>query len=256
MNQSRFLQALVLGVFLSVNGVQAATLATILGTPDRNQPFVRQMLEQVVDFDGQIHETNWTTQLFSILSRRAVRPVISIEIVRYDGGTTYDLVQRGAYAASNRARVVFTAIGGGPQENNQLCQIFASFPAQAYVLSAGKSGYAPGEGQEPACMASNILRVGALNRELTDLSPWSNFGPTVRIAAPGTDISVVGGGGVPSIASGTAPAAAAVAAELSNFAEIHPELSGASLIYGFLQVRTVVLPSLYGKVAEGRALTF
>lgn len=133
---------------------------------------------------------------------------------------------------------------------DETCHAMAIHNEAVFVSVVGKSD---SEFVPPAeCLAENILFVAHLNEEDTDLGYGSNFGPAVRLAAPGTNIWVQSSDGNKRKRTGGTFSAAIVAGAISVLAETFPELNGARLIERFFMEQTTTLSALDGKVDGGR----
>jgi subtilisin family serine protease len=228
-------------------------LTLISGRPDYNLPWTRSMVRDGFSFIPN-PEIDFSTQQLSILARSGVRQVSIAEIINQYGQTTFQLIERALQFAASRSPVASFVVNTDPRGNNYICDMMANYPNTAFVVAPTVQ---PGNihlEDEPACGAHNILRVTELNQTLNDLGDYAPRGDTVRVAAPSIDIPTTGWGGRPTAISGSLPATASVAAALALFAsEHHAELSGEALIEQFLAERTVVVPSLEGKVENARA---
>lgn len=250
----KFILAYILFSVAFITPVQAASLAVVLGAPDLTLPFVNSMIEKQVHYRDRDLDVDFSTQLFSVLSQRGVKSVWSYKILPKENNfEDEDLLQALTDASvEDHMLVAFTAFEGSDRLNSKLCARLALLDSTAFVLGAGNRGQE--KKSEPACLSPNILQVAALNEALTGLNHISNFGSSVRLAAPGSSFTVVGKGGLESELTGTSVAAAWTAAELAKFAEIHAELKGADLIENFLNEKAVVLPTLRGKIVGEKAI--
>lgn len=225
----------------------------ISGRPDFRLPFVRFAVTDGYSFIPN-PELDITTQQLSILSDHGVTRVSMAEIVNQFGATTYGLISHAIEFAITRSPIVTFAIGSSSRDNAMICSMMDHHPQTAFVVAVPSHGSRIFAGDEPACAAPNILRATGLNETLDDLATTSSYGDTVRIAAPSIGIPTTGVSGRLTALTGTTPATMLVTSELSQFSQMHPELTGASLIDQFMIEHTVQLPSLEGKVEDRRAL--
>jgi hypothetical protein len=161
-------------------------------------------------------------------------------------------LQAGLNAAAARSPVVLNVLGGA--ENETLCQAMAQNNRAAYVWVAGSNAQLLDPTHEPSCSAPNILRVAPYNQISGQFLSSSNYGGSVRLAAPGFNVPVLGPQGRALRMSGGSVAAALAGAQLAVFARENPSLAGGDLITQFLAKKTRVESSFAPYVQDGRVL--
>lgn len=231
----------------------ASELVTFDSSPDLTVSNVARLVAGSVDMSGGVADRELidsSTQLMDLLYTQGVPTVFNV-ILTTDGSIPAERLGRAVAAYAALARVALVRFEG---ESNTFCKLFASMPSVAFVWVAGNGAHAIDPVEESACTSANILRVGPLKLDRTDLVSRSNFGPTVRIAAIGEGVTAAGQSGVLSVMDPSSAAAARVAARLVDQAACGCYRSGGELIDAFLANGTVVIDSLRDKVAGGRAV--
>lgn len=228
---------------------------------------------------GEQHETNYFCTFLSLISNLAIAAELSFLTVNnldYNAWVRSILVRKsvltpefvkigdefsaskeeflaGLESAIQKAPIVFMAMG--PLFNEDLsCSIFSQHQNTVFVITPGSDGVFLDLKDAPSCKAKNILITAALDQDKQELLYSSNFGPYIRVAAPGIKIPVTNNDGTATTMSGTTAAGCQVAGELVRYARNYSHLSGADLVELFLRDRTIVLPKLAGKVDQSRAL--
>ena len=236
-----------IGVLFLGFGIQASELASIMGKP--SEVVTRDIVEEHLDLQGNSVVDNSTTYAFSIFYSYGVKSVTSIEILK-NMSTSINLFEQAIELAVQKSPVVFTTIG----PILSLCALLEAHPNTAFVIVSGNDAERLDPEQYPACAARNILRVAAFDHETISLMPYSNFGPLIRIAAPGKNILVENILGEEIRVSNTSVAAAQVAARLALFAAQEQALKGGALIESFLAAHTTRVASLENLVENARIL--
>ena len=240
--------------FLSVKGF-ASPITFIGGLPDQSLDFVSNILEMKFNFVSDLNaEVDSTTAIYSIFSKHEVQRVSQVVALTANGISNETL-----WNALDKA-VEFSPVvlSMGVSDTVEQCGLMLMHPYTVFILPAGD------DASEisliaPSCEARNILRVAAINEARDHLATFSNYGlQTVYIAAKGQNVSVKIRGGLETRFSGTAFAAASVAAELSKFAEKNMDIllfSGASaLVEAFFWEKTELLSSVSDRIRDGRIL--
>jgi subtilisin family serine protease len=155
-------------------------------------------------------------------------------------------------ANNNNIRVLNNS--WGTRSNSQNLRLAISQYRGLFVVAAGNDG--TNNDVRPVFPASynlpNIISVAATNQN-NNLAPFSNFGRTVHIAAPGVAILSTDRGGRYTNLSGTSMACPHVAGAAALILSIRPNLT-------INQLRNIILssarrlPSLNGRVATGAIL--
>ena len=121
-------------------------------------------------------------------------------------GTTFDIMQGVRYAAglsndsgtlpSQRADVINLSLGGSGPCDATTADLFTEVRAQGVVVVAAAGNDATSAAQTPAS-CPNVISVASVG-PLRTRAPYSNFGPSVDVAAPGGDMRFdVNGDGQP-----------------------------------------------------------
>lgn len=222
-------------------------VSLIAGLPNGEMPFVQQILkEKVVMVPGE-NQADYTTALFYFASRNGTEAAQAIQIVDERGSATGLNLNLSIDKAAQNAAIVVVPVGG--PGINSLCERAAGNVRTAYIMMAKALGNASPAGP---CRAANILFVGALSNDLSDLQDSTHAllrlavpaGPLEAPVAPGRSMAVR------SLGTGMAMAAGKMAEILRQY----PFLKGKALVDRFLNTRTERLSSLRGKVAGERAL--
>jgi hypothetical protein len=152
--------------------------------------------------------------------------------------------------ASKNSALVLAPLGGDGIE--ELCVKMAEKSDTVFLVTLGNVGY----NLSPLftrCAAKNILFVTVLNSELSGLGEFASYGPLVRLAVPGMELSapVDGDRRVSFLSDGFGMAVAA--GKIAALFRKMPELKGAALLTQFL-AETEELSSLRGKVTGAKAI--
>lgn len=231
----------------------AAELVTFDSSPDLTVGHISRLVAGSIDMSGGSAApalVDSSTQLMDFLYTQGVPTVFNV-IATTDGMIPAERLGRAIPAYGALARVALVRFEG---ESNTFCKLFASMSSVAFVWVAGGGAHAIDPVEEAACSAPNILRVAPLRLDQTDLVSRSNFGPTVRVAAIGEGVNAAGQNGIVAAMDPASAAVARVAARLVDQAACGCYRSGGELIDAFLASGTVVVDSLRGKIAGGRAV--
>jgi serine protease len=132
--------------------------------------------------------------------------IMPVRVLGLDGGFTSDIMQGVCFSAqlsrsndsrcgnSNSAASAADIINlslGGPGFSNIENEIYNAVIAQGIIVIAAAGNESTSSSFYPAAY-DNVISVAATNRRLEQAS-YSNFGPTIDIAAPGGDFSVDSG---------------------------------------------------------------
>jgi hypothetical protein len=248
--------AFVSGLFWSSTlpfAAEKIPVGAILGRPDPSLGFVDKIVKESFPVNGANYEMNWTTQLLSILANSGITQVSLVEAISDDGNLSMDVMFDALRLSARRANVVFAPIGGPPESENQICAVASSLPDSVFVFSAGMGSSRIDGDSDPECLASNIIRVAALNEIHSSLLSRSNFGLGIQLAAPGENVKVIGEGGAVSVLSSASAAAAIVVSAISHYQVDHPTVGGGHLVDAFFKEKTVSLPFLKGLIKNERA---
>lgn len=169
----------------------------------------------------------------------------------HGSGTVADAIDAVDYAIARGAKVI-NASWGGPDFSPALRDAFARAgeAGVTVVTAAGNDGVSNDSSPTyPAAFKlANLIAVAASDRR-DELAPFSNFGSSVDVAAPGVGILSTEGSGT-ALMSGTsmaAPHVAGIAALLGSFrADVGPAEIRAAINTGARKT-----PALSGRVASG-----
>ena len=111
-------------------------------------------------------------------------------------GTTFDIMQGVRYAAglsndsgtlpSQRAAVINLSLGGSGPCDATIADLYTQVRAQGVVVVAAAGNDAASAPQTPAS-CPNVISVASVG-PLRTRAPYSNFGPSIDVAAPGGDM--------------------------------------------------------------------
>ena len=252
----RFLPSttLALTVFLSAYPAHAAQpfeISTLLGTGNARMPFVQEVVRSHVRMVPGDNVADFTTGVLYFAWKNGARSVQTIQVLQDEGYATLDDAKTAIDLASSNSAIVISPLGGTDFE--ELCAKMAEKQNTAFLISLGGVGYT----LSPfftKCASRNILFVTVLNPELTGLGEFASYGPLVRLAVPGVELSapVDQDRSASFLSDGFGMAVAA--GKLTEFLRRNPSLQGAALLSGFLH-EAEVLPSLRGKITGARAIT-
>jgi hypothetical protein len=160
---------------------------------------------------------------------------VPVRALKADGTGTTDVAAQGVrWAAANGARVINLSLTA-PGADDALTAAIEDAVAQGVVVvvAAGNSGSAEASDQGyPGASAADAITVAAVDSSHR-LASWSNHGPWVHLAAPGS-LSAVGANGQPVLAIGTSASAAYVSGVAGLLLSCDPSLTPA-------QVRSALL---------------
>lgn len=226
-------------------------IATVMGKPSDN--IAKGMIEREFDLVDETNVHDNSTWVYSLLKKEGVLSTTAVYVLSGDLATTDDFVQ-GLKLASAHAPVVTTNLGSIDWKS---CPTMAAHPNTAFVVIAGNEAreLEPKSDLYLGCSAKNILFVTALDQKNDTLMPASNYGPLVRLAAPGNSIEVEDDTGK-QLVSGSTPAVSLVAARLAIFARENPTLMGKDLIDEFLLKNSRNVAELDGLIEAGRVYQY
>ena len=147
-------------------------------------------------------------------------PIIPIRTMDDQGITSgFSLMQAIVFALDNGARVISMSWGSG-SDSGFFNDTLAYAQKRGAVLVAAAGNEPTGLPMYPASLP-NVLSVGALTPD-GNVWPQSNYGPTVKLAAPGFADLPVGYKGPPGLYGGTSISAAYTARAISLYFSAHP----------------------------------
>ncbi|HEY8278789.1 MAG TPA: hypothetical protein VIH99_04155 [Bdellovibrionota bacterium] len=228
----------------------AYELSTLLGTPNNSMPYVQEMLKSHVGLVPGMNFTDYTTGVLYFASRNGTQSAQTIQVLQEGGNASLSDVTQAIEMASASSKIVLAPLSGDGVE--EMCARMYLKPDTAFLVTLGDVGYTFSP-FNTKCAARNILFVTVLNEELSDLGEFASFGPLVRLAVPGMDLSapVDGDRRVSYLSDGFGMAVAA--GKMSEISRRRPELKGAELIRQLIE-EAEVLPILRGRVTGARAI--
>lgn len=235
---------------MNMAAAETYDIATLLGTPNEKMPFVQEVVKSHLPLVEGSNFADFTTGVLYFSWRNGVRSAQTIQIFQEQGNATLADVLKAIDIASQNSPIVLAPLSGTGFE--EMCEKMAEKSNTAFLISLGGVGYTLSPFYTK-CASRNILFVTVLNPELTGLGEFASFGPLVRLAVPGMDLSA------PVDTNRTASflsdgfGMAVAAGKLAIFSRQNPELRGAALISQFLAAAEV-LPSLRGKITGAKAI--
>ncbi len=239
--------------FLCAAGAKAETiyeLAMLLGTGNQQMPFVQEVVKNHVALVPGNNFSDFTTGVLYFSWKNGAQSAQTIQVLQEGGNASLADVYTAIDIASRDSAIVLAPLSGDGVE--EMCTRMAEKTETAFLVTLGSIGYT----LSPfftKCAARNILFVTILNSELTGLADFASYGPLVRLAVPGVDLSapVDGERRVSFLSDGFGMAVAA--GKLAAFMRKNPTLKGAALLKQFL-AEAEYLPSLKGRVTGAKAI--
>jgi thermitase len=177
--------------------------------------------------DGNGHGTAMASIAAAVCTTCTFVPVRALNA---DGTGTTDVAAQGVrWAAANGARVINLSLTAGGADD-ALTSAIEDAVAQGVVVvvAAGNSGSAVASDQGyPGASAADAITVAAVDQS-RQLAGWSNHGPWVHLAAPGS-LQAVGANGQPLLAIGTSASAAYVSGAAGLLLSCEPTLTPAQV---------------------------
>ncbi|MGZ3700256.1 MAG: hypothetical protein ACXWSD_00655, partial [Bdellovibrionota bacterium] len=228
----------------------AYELTTLLGTGNSRMPFVQEIVKNHVVIAPGDNFADYTTGVLYFAWRNGVNSAQTIQVLREGGNATLADIFKAIDLASQNSAIVLAPLSGDGVE--EMCAKMAEKSATAFLITLGDVGYT----LSPfftKCASRNILFVTVLNADGSDLGEYASYGPLVRLAVPGMDLSapVDGDRRVSFLSDGFGMAIAA--GKLAALQRARPGLKGAELISEFLSTQDD-LPILKGKVTGAKAI--
>ncbi|HEY9060073.1 MAG TPA: S8 family serine peptidase [Pseudobacteroides sp.] len=173
--------------------------------------------------------------------------LLPLKFINGDSGYTSDAIQAIEYAKAAGAKII-NCSWGGPDENEVLKDEIRNNPDILFIAAAGNGGKL-GCAYPGGFNLSNVVSVGAVDRD-GKLAAFSNYGPKVKLAAPGVNIlSTIPGNNYGTLngTSMSAPFVTGISVLLkSQNKNLKPAEIAAMLSNGSIEQR-----SLKGKIASG-----
>lgn len=169
--------------------------------------------------------------------------IMPLRVLGVDGGSTYDVGQAVRYAAglpndsgtvpAQRADVINLSLGGSPFSQSTQ-NLFNEVRAAGVIVVAASGNEASGTPSYPASF-EGVISVSAVDSQ-RQAAPYSNFGSTIDIAAPGGDNGDdINGDGYP---DGVLSTAGSIT-----------ESGAISFVYSFLNGTSMATPHVAGVIA-------
>lgn len=251
-NRKNIVSLVLSGLVFSAaaSAAPAYELSTILGTANGRMPFVQEVEKNHISLAPGNNFTDYTTGVLYFAWRNGAQSVQTIQVLREEGNATLADVKNAIDIASQSSAVVLVPLSGDGME--EMCAQMADKKETAFLITLGDTGYTLSP-FHTKCASRNILFVTVLNAELNDLGEFASYGPLVRLAVPGMDLSapVDGDRRVSFLSDGFGMGVAA--GRILEFRRRNPELKGADLLRGFL-AEADELPPLRGKVYGAKAI--
>jgi len=225
-------------------------LTTLLGSANDRMPFVQEIVKDRVALAPGANFVDYTTGVLYFAWRNGVNSARTVQVLRDAGNANLADVLAGIELASKDSAVVLAPLSGDGVE--EMCAKMAERTDTAFLITLGDVGYT----LSPfftKCASRNILFVTVLDGDLTGLGEYASYGPLVRLAVPGMDLSapVDGDRRVSFLSDGFGMAIAA--GQIAALSRSRPELRGAALLAEFLK-QAEELPALRGKVTGAKAI--
>lgn len=224
-----------------------AEIAVIGAHPDFNLDFAQQLITTQVTYIGGSNFTlDYGTQFISLLDRRGVQSVASLQVLDGYGQSNEMLSTRALEDASRMAKIVLFPLG---PKSLSFCNLLKSKVDNIFVVVA--------ETNMPySCKAPNIVNVAGLDKAQKRLADGRRYNPDALpdVAAPSVDVKVIGLGGRYKRVSNLSVSVALVGARIALVSNAYPDLSSAELVAKFYENETIVEDGLLGTVANGRRL--
>lgn len=161
--------------------------------------------------------------------------IYSFKVLDDYGSGTWGSVAAGVDAAiSEGMDVINLSLGGRSNSAILRASITQAWAAGVTtVVAAGNEGRSV-HGFAPAMYDGNVITVTAWSVATSRFAGWSNFGPTVDMAAPGVDVCSTLPGDNYGVYSGTSMASPHVAGAAALYLESHPQESPDQVLAGLL----------------------
>jgi len=186
--------------------------------------------------------------------------ILAVKVLGDDGQGTLDAVAQGIVKATDAGARVISMSLGGPARGDTLDQAISYAVAKNVVLVAAAGNNGSSAPFYPAA-DPNVIGVAATD-ETDRLYPWSDFGPWVRVTAPGCNPAPALDGGY-AIFCGTSAATPVVAGLIALALSLRPD-AGRDQIMQAITAKTDPLaaipqgridaPATLSAVAPGTAL--
>ena len=225
-------------------------LSTLLGTANARMPFVQEIVKNHVELAPGTNFVDYTTGVLYFAWRNGAAAVQTFQVLGEGGNAPLAGVLEAIDKASADSSIVLAPLSGEAMED--MCSKMAANPQTAFLITLGDVGYT----LSPfftRCASRNILFVTVLNAELTELGQLASYGPLVRLAVPGMDLSapVEGDRRASFLSDGFGMGVAA--GKLAALSRARPELKGAALLSQFLADQEE-LAVLKGRVTGAKAI--
>ena len=239
------MQKIALLLVLFSQGVWAHEIAVIGGHPDRRLDFSQNLVKAKIAYVPEnATAIDYATQVYSILARRQVADTVAYRVLGPNASTTQEIAVFALEDAAKRAKVVLFTLG---PKNLTMCNAMRNQGEALFVVIYEA-------GAPYSCEADNIVSVAGLNGSLDGVPGLIHPDHLPDIAAPATNISVIGAGGRYLRANHSAAAAVFVAAKAAALSREFPDLKGRDLADALYDLESTAVPALEGKVQGARRL--
>lgn len=250
LNHLRIVFSLACFMFASSAHALTYDVSLLMGTGNLEMSFVREAVKNHVVLAPGVNFQDITTGVTYFAWKNGAESVQTIQVLREDGSAAMADVVRGIDIASESSAVVIAPLAGSRAE--EMCAKMYEKQETVFLITLGELGYTLSP-FHTKCASRNILFVTVLNRELTGLGEYASYGPLVRLAVPGMDLSAPVAPGRSASYLSDAFGMAVAAGKISEFSRRNPSLKGADLLGQFLEASDY-LPPLRGKVTGARAI--
>lgn len=251
----KFSSGLLLLLFGSFGAANAGAaplyeLSTLLGTGNSRMPFVQEVVKNHVEIAPGSNFVDYTTGVIYFAWRNGATAVQTIQVLGEAGNAPLAGVLEAIDKASSESSIVLAPLSGDAME--EMCSKMADKPQTAFLITLGDVGYTLSPFYTK-CASRNILFVTVLNADLSELGEFASYGPLVRLAVPGMDLSapVDGDRRASFLSDGFGMGVAA--GKLAVLSRSRPELKGAALLSQFLMEQEE-LTVLKGRVTGAKAI--
>ena len=158
--------------------------------------------------------------------------LLAVKVMNRTGGSNFAAISGIKYAVDHGAKVINLSFTKPTPGRNPLFDLAVQYATAHGVLVVAAAGNEHGAVCAPA-NCPGALAIAALGDQTVDtLAPYSNFGPQIFMAAPGTDILSTYPGDQYRSLSGTSMAAPMVSAAAALLMDEHPDWNLSEIEHG------------------------
>ncbi|MGF3105058.1 S8 family serine peptidase [Rossellomorea sp. DUT-2] len=255
-NQSRDFQVMkVLEAWENYNPTEEVTVAIVDSGVDLKHPELRSRLVEGKNFineeeppvDRSGHGTHVAGLVGAVTNNKmgiasAAEKVKLMPVKVFEGKTTYmsTVIQGIRYAADNGADIINLSLGS--YSNMQALEDAIDYAVDKGALVVGAAGNDDEHAVLYPATYSNVLAVGSVDSATLTRSTFSNYGETVDVSAPGTNIFSTWMDGYQAL-DGTSMSTAIVSSVSSMVKQQYPFLKGMQ-VKDVLENSTTPLPEV------------